>query len=102
MTDQRDQELPPAKRRRLIIAAVLRGLAVTTMLVVLYYLLPLDRPLDTGTAVRLLIGLLIFAGLTAWQVRAIAGARYPGLRAAETLGLIILPCTCCCSPQPTS
>ena len=89
MTDQPDQELPPAKRRRLIFLAVLRGLLVTTVLVVLYYLLPLDRPLDAGTAVRLLIGLLVFAGLTVWQVRAIAGSRYPGLRAAEALGLII-------------
>ena len=89
MTDQADQELPPAKRRRLIIAAVLRGLAVTTALVVLYYLLPLDRPLDTSTAARILIGLLVFAGLTVWQVRAIAGSRYPGLRAAEALGFII-------------
>ena len=89
MTDQPDQELPPAQRRRLIIGAVLRGLVVTTVPVVLYYLLPLDRPLDTGTAVRLLIGLLIFTGLTVWQVRAITGSRYPGLRAAEALGLII-------------
>ena len=38
---------------------------------------------------RLLIGLLVFAGVTVWQVRAIAGSRYPGLRAAEALGLII-------------
>jgi voltage-gated potassium channel len=89
MTDQADQELPPATRRRLIIAAVLRGLAVTTALVVLYYLLPLDRPWDADTAVRILIGLLVFAGLTVWQVKAIAGSRYPGLRAAEALGFII-------------
>ena len=89
LTDPPNQELPPAKRRRLIIAAVLLGLVVTSALVVLYYLLPLDRPRDTGTAIRLLIGLLVFAGLTAWQVRAIAGPRYPGLRAAEALGLII-------------
>ena len=89
MTDQPDQELPPAKRKRLIIGAVLRGLVVTTVLVVLYYLLPLDRPLDTGTAVRLLIGLLVFVGVTVWQVRAITGARYPGLRAAQALGMII-------------
>ena len=89
MTDQRDQELPRATRRRLIIGAVLRGLVITTVLVVLYYLLPLDRPWDTDTAVRLLIGLLVFAGLVVWQVRAIAGARYPGLRAAEALGMII-------------
>ena len=89
MTDQADQELPPATRRRLIIAAVLRGLAVTTALVVLYYLLPLDRPWDADTAVRVLIGLLVFAGLTVWQVKAIAGSRFPGLRAAEALGFII-------------
>jgi hypothetical protein len=89
MTDQRHLGLPEAKRRRLIIRAVLRGVATTTVLVVLYYLLPLDRPWSTDTAVRLLIGLLVFAGLTVWQVRAIIGARYPGLRAAEALGVII-------------
>ena len=89
MTDQPNQELPSARRRRLIFGAVLRGLLVTTVLVVLYYLLPLDQPWDTGTAIRLLIGLLIFAGITVWQVRAITGSRYPGLRAAEALGLII-------------
>lgn len=89
MTDQRDQELPRATRRRLIIGAVLRGLVVTIVLVVLYYVLPMDRPWDTGTAVRLLIGLPVFAGLAVWEVRAIAGSRYPGLRAAEALGLIV-------------
>jgi voltage-gated potassium channel len=89
MTDQRHLGPPAAKRRRLIIRAVLRGVATTTVLVVLYYLLPLDRPWGTDTGVRLLIGLLVFAGMTVWQVRAIIGARYPGLRAAEALGVII-------------
>ena len=89
MTDQSDQDVPPAKRRRLIFGAVLRGLMVTTVLVVLYYLLPLDQPWDTGTALRLLVGLLIFAGITVWQIRAIAGSRYPAMRAFETLGLIV-------------
>ena len=89
MTDQANQDLPPARRRRLIIGAVLRGVVVTTVLVVLYYLLPLDQPWDTGTAARLLIGLLVFAGLAAWQVKAITGSRYPGMRAAEALGLIV-------------
>ena len=83
------RELPRAKRRRLISMAVLRVLLTTTALMVLYYLLPLDRPWDTGTAVRLLVGLLVFAGVTAWQVRAISGAGYPALRAAEALGLIV-------------
>ena len=89
MTGQRHAELPPAKRWRLIFGAVLRGLVVTTVLVVLYYLLPLARPWDAGTAVRLLIGLLVFAGITMWQVRAITGSRYPAMRAFEMLGLIV-------------
>jgi len=82
-------ELPPAKRRRIIFWAVLRGLLTTTVLMVLYYLLPMDKPWDTGTAVRLLVGLLVFAGVTMWQVRAIADAGYPALRAAEALGVIV-------------
>ena len=83
------QELPPAGRRRLIFWAVLRGLLVATVLVVLYYVLPLDRPLDAGTAVRLLFGLVVFAGVTVWQIRRIVGSRYPAMRAAEALGVIV-------------
>ena len=49
-------ELPRAKRKRLISRAVKLGLLTTAVLMVLYYLLPLDRPWDTGTAVRPLNG----------------------------------------------
>jgi voltage-gated potassium channel len=89
MTNQLYQELPPAQRRRLIFRAVLRGLLGTTALVVLYYVLPLDKPWNGDTAVRVLIGLLVFAGITVWQVRTIAGSRYPGVKAFEALGLIV-------------
>jgi voltage-gated potassium channel len=89
MTAEHYQDLPPAKRRRLIFRAVLRSVLVATVLVVLYYVLPLDRPWDSDTAVRLLIGLVVFAGVMVWHIRAIAGARYPGLRAGEALGMII-------------
>jgi hypothetical protein len=89
MTAEHNQDLPPAKRRRLIFRAVLRSVLVATVLVVLYYVLPLDQPWDSDTAVRLLIGLVVFAGVMVWHIRAIAGARYPGLRAGEALGMII-------------
>lgn len=89
MTDEQYQDLPTAARRRLILWAALRSLLIATALVVLYYLLPLDRGWDSDTAVRLLIGLLVFAGLMVWQVRSIAGSRHPRARAAEALGLII-------------
>jgi len=89
MTDERYQDLPAAKRRRLAFRAVLRGVLTAAVLVVLYYVLRLDRSWDSGTAIRLLIGILVFAGVMVWQVRAIAGSRYPGLRAAGALGLIL-------------
>ena len=89
MTSERYQDLPPARRRRLIARAALRSVLIAAVLVVLYYVLPLDRPWDSDTAVRLLIGLLVFAGVLAWGVRIITGSRYPGVRAAEALALVL-------------
>ena len=82
-------ELPRAMRRRLVVRAVLRSLLAAAVLVVLYYLLPLDRPLSADTVVRLLIGLLVFAGVMVWQVRKITRSRYPGVQAVAALGLIV-------------
>jgi len=67
----------------------LRSLLFTTVLVILYYVLPLDERLDAGVAVRLLIGVGIFAAMATWQVRSIIGARYPAVKAIEALGLIL-------------
>ena len=89
MTNQDFQALSTAKRRRLVFSAVLRGVLVAVVLVVLYYVLPLNGRWDSGTAIRLLVGILVFAGVMVWEVRVIAGSRYPGLRAAEALGLIL-------------
>jgi len=89
MTGERYQDLPPAKRRRLVAGAVVRVVLIAAVLVVLYYVLPLDRPWDSDTAVRLVIGLLVFAGVMVWGIRIIAGSRYPGVRAAEALALVL-------------
>jgi voltage-gated potassium channel len=89
MTDQLYQDLPRAQRRRLIFRAVLRGVLGAAVLVVLYYLLPLDQPWNGDTAVRILIGLAVFAGLMVWQVKIIPGSRYPGMKAFVALGLIV-------------
>ncbi len=87
MSNEHLHDLPPAKRRRVVLWAVLRGALNVTVLVILYYVIPLDRRWDTDTALRLVIGLLVFAGLMVWQLRSIAGSRYPAARAAEALGL---------------
>jgi hypothetical protein len=89
MTDQHYQDLPAAKRRRLIWWATVRSVLIAAVLVVLYYVLPLDRPWDSATWIRLLAGLLVFAAVMVWGIRTIAGSRYPGVRAAEALALIL-------------
>jgi hypothetical protein len=88
MTSDPHHELPPAKRRRLIYRAAARTLLGAAVLVVVYYLLP-DHSWTGAAVLRVLAGLLVFAGITAWQLRTIAGSRYPGLKAAEALGLIL-------------
>lgn len=88
MTADDYPDLPRAKRRRILLWATLRGLLSATALVVLYYELPLDQPFGASAAVRVLIGLVLFAVITVWQVKAIIGSNYPGVQAVQALGLI--------------
>jgi voltage-gated potassium channel len=71
--------------RRRVLAALLRATLTSTVLVVLYYTLPVTGRLAASTTVWLLGGLLSFAAVITWQVRAILGSRYPALRAIEAL-----------------
>jgi voltage-gated potassium channel len=89
MTADPYQELPRTTRRRIIFWAVLRGLLNTTLLVAIYYTLPLDQPFGADAAVRVLIGLVIFVCLVVWQVKNIVGSPYPAVKAVEALALIL-------------
>ena len=55
------------------------------MLVVIYYLLPLDRASTTVAVTLLVIGLVLLMGLVAYQVRSIVRSAYPLLRGVESL-----------------
>jgi voltage-gated potassium channel len=64
---------------------LLRALGSTVGLVVIYYLLPLDRT-SIGVAVGMLaFGLVALVGLVVFQVRSIIKAKYPALRAVGAL-----------------
>ena len=80
----RPQRLLTAPRRR-VLAALLRASLTSTVLLALYYTLPLTGRLEASTTLWLLGGLLGFAAVIVWQVRAILGSRYPALRAIEAL-----------------
>ena len=78
----------PATRRD-VLSAVTRALLNAAVLVALYYLLPLDRPVEQTTLGWLVLGLLGFMVLVTLQLQAILRARQPALRAMEALGAAV-------------
>ena len=75
-----------ARRRfRRALVTLLRALGSTVGLVVIYYLLPLDRTSISVAIAMLACGLLALVGLVTFQVRSIIRATYPALRAVGAL-----------------
>jgi voltage-gated potassium channel len=77
----------PSRAR--IVLVGLRAAATTTLLVVGYFVLPLSTRPEAATLALLIAGLVAISALIVWQTRAIVRARHPGLRAAETLAVVI-------------
>ncbi len=70
---------------RTMMRGVLRAAGSTAALVVVYYLLPLDHASAWAAVTILVIGLVAFIVLVAFQVRLIARSPFPGVRAIEAL-----------------
>jgi hypothetical protein len=73
----------------MIARGVLQVAASTTVLVAIYYLLPLDNSSAAAAVTILVTGLAVFIGLVALQVRSIIRSSFPGLRAIEALATSI-------------
>lgn len=73
-------ERPPG---RLIAMVAARAVATVVLLVVLYFLVPLDNRDEDGTAVLFFLGLALLVGMIGWQLRSIVKAEFPALRAVE-------------------
>ena len=76
-------------RRRLVLVALVRTLLTVAAVLVLYYVLPLDRDFRPRTLVLLFLGLVAVAALVWWQVRGILRSRVPALRAVESVALTV-------------
>ena len=87
MTRKRYEELTRAGRRRVVAGVLLRAAAAVALLVVGYYLAPLDRPLDTGTLITFLLALAAVGAVIAWEVRSILTSDVPRLRAVQTVAV---------------
>jgi voltage-gated potassium channel len=87
VTRKRYDELTPAARSRLVVASLLRAGASVTLLVVVYYTVPLDRPVSPGTWIGFGLGLVAFAAVIAWETRAILASDVPRLRAIQAVAV---------------
>ena len=75
--------------RRTLVRALVRPILIATAVVVLYYLLPLNRGFGWTTVGWLLGGLAVIGLLAAWQVRSVLRSPLPTLRALETLAFTV-------------
>ena len=85
MSTQRYNQLSPSARRRRRIVQVLWTALSAVPLLTLYYLAPLNGPLDISTLIGFALGLVAFALVIIWQVRAIASSDAPRLRTVRAV-----------------
>jgi hypothetical protein len=76
-----------APARRPLLLALLRTTGTVVGVLVLYFVLPLDRKFSTSTLGWLALGFLAMGLLVAWQVRAILLSHHPAMRAVEAIAL---------------
>ncbi|MEW2585614.1 potassium channel family protein [Streptomyces virginiae] len=77
------------RRRRVLLSHCLRGTASVVLLTALYFMAPLEGGFGLLTVLTLVLGLLAFGLLTAWQVSAIARSEYPRLSALEAMATAV-------------
>jgi hypothetical protein len=70
-----------------MLLAVLRTLGTVGGILVLYFVLPLDRGFSAGTVGWLALGVVALALLVTWQVRSILLSHHPAVRAIEAIAL---------------
>ncbi|MCX4959254.1 potassium channel family protein [Streptomyces virginiae] len=73
------------QRRRVLLGHLLRSVLSAALLTGLYYVVPLEGGFGITTVLTLVIGLVAFGLLTAWQITAVSHAQFPRMRALEAL-----------------
>jgi hypothetical protein len=83
MSESRAQMAQIHKMRWLVVRGLARAVAITVLLVVAYYLLPLDSLSSAPWLITFIAALTILAGTGVWQVRAVMVSPNPAIRAIE-------------------
>ena len=80
---------PKRAQRRRVIFGLLRAVGIAAILIALYYIAPLDLLTRIPPVATMVLGLLILAAMTAYQVWAILRAAHPAVRAIEALATTV-------------
>ncbi len=73
------------ERRGLVALAAMRSILIAASLITLFYLLPFDWNPVAQVAGGVAAGVVLIGGAVVWQLRAVAIAEFPELRASEAL-----------------
>jgi voltage-gated potassium channel len=71
--------------RRAAIRSLVRATVVAVAVIAAYYLLPVRTRTDVGMALRIVLVCVALALVVAWEMRAVARAEFPRLRAIDAL-----------------
>ena len=82
-------DLDPAQRRRALAQSGAIIILVLVGLLGAYYLLPFDHLSGQRSVLRLSAVVALVVAVFVWQIRRISVAKFPELRAAEALGIVI-------------
>ena len=74
-------------RRRQGLLIIGRSFLVTAAVCVGYFILPFDSSLALDTGVELVAGLVLLAGLLAWQIRGILRSPFPAFQGVATVAI---------------
>ena len=88
MTNVFPHDMSKAERRRFVLKGLGRAMAMTIVLVALYFVVPLEWVAGVPISVVLVIAPLVLLVVSAWQIRAVMGSPQPGLRGIEALAII--------------
>jgi voltage-gated potassium channel len=83
------EALTPRQRRRLFAGAVLRTIVTVAVVVSVYYLVPMDRPMTVTTIVEIAVGALVVCVIIGLQIWRITRSDYPAIQAVEALAFTL-------------
>lgn len=77
------------QRRREILGTLVHATLASALVLAIYYLIPLDDLTGGQAVLRLVFGIVAFGLIVFWQLRHVARATYPVLRAVRALAITI-------------